>query len=102
MNDIRSRQQARRVAGLLGAVGVSASALVFAPVGPPAASAAPCPDIEVIFARGTTEAPGVGGIGQAFVDELRSQAGDRTLAVYAVNYPASTDFPRAGEGVVDA
>ena len=87
---------------MLGAVGVSASALVSAPVGPPTASAAPCPDIEVIFARGTTEAPGVGGIGQAFVDELRSQAGDRPLAVYAVNYPASTDFPRAGEGVVAA
>jgi cutinase-like protein len=24
------------------------------------------------------------------------------VAVYAVNYPASTDFPRATEGVVDA
>ena len=66
------------------------------------ASAAPCPDIEVIFARGTNEPPGVGGTGQAFVDALISQAGSRTVNVYAVNYPASTDFPRAGEGVVDA
>ena len=89
------------MAGLLGTVTAAASALMFSAAGTPA-SAAPCPDIEVIFARGTTEAPGVGGIGQAFIDELRSQAGDRTMAVYAVNYPASTDFPRASEGVVDA
>lgn len=58
----------------------------------PAASAQPCPDVEVIFARGTAEAPGVGGTGQAFVDALRSQIGFRTLGVYGVNYPASNDF----------
>ncbi|WP_269751284.1 cutinase family protein [Mycolicibacterium baixiangningiae] len=58
----------------------------------PVASAQPCPDVEVIFARGTAEAPGVGGTGQAFVDSLRSQIGWRTLGVYGVNYPASQDF----------
>jgi cutinase len=99
---ITSHRRARRAARVLGAVGASASALVFSSVGAPAALAAPCPDVEVIFARGTTEAPGVGGIGQAFIDELRAQAGDRTVAVYPVNYPASTDFPRAAEGVADA
>jgi cutinase len=56
------------------------------------AAAAPCPDVEVVFARGTTEPPGVGGIGQAFVDSLRSQLGGRSVGVYAVNYPASRDF----------
>ena len=45
-----------------------------------------------MFARGTTEPPGVGGIGQAFVDSLRSQVGGRSVGVYAVNYPASNDF----------
>ena len=58
----------------------------------PSASAQPCPDVEVVFARGTAEPPGVGGVGQAFVDALRSQVGDRSLNVYAVNYEASSDF----------
>lgn len=60
--------------------------------GLPAAAAAPCPDVEIVFARGTTEPPGVGGIGQAFVDALRSRLGARSVGVYAVNYPASRDF----------
>jgi cutinase len=58
----------------------------------PNATAAPCPDIEVVFARGTTEPPGVGGVGQAFVDSLSSQVGGRALSVYPVNYPATNDF----------
>ena len=58
----------------------------------PAAGADPCPDVEVVFARGTTEPPGPGGIGQTFIDSLRSQLGGRTVGVYAVNYPASRDF----------
>jgi hypothetical protein len=45
-----------------------------------------------VFARGTSEPPGVGGIGQAFVDALRSKAGGKSVDVYAVNYPASSDF----------
>ena len=52
----------------------------------------PLPDVEVVFARGTTEPPGVGGTGQAFVDALRSQLGGRSLGVYAVDYPASREF----------
>jgi cutinase len=58
----------------------------------PMAAAQPCPDVEVVFARGTGEPPGVGGVGQAFVDSLRTQLGGRSLAVYPVNYPASADF----------
>ncbi|HEY9305231.1 MAG TPA: cutinase family protein [Mycobacterium sp.] len=58
----------------------------------PAASAAPCPDVEVVFARGTNEPPGVGGVGQAFVDSLRSQVPGRSVGVYAVNYPATDAF----------
>jgi hypothetical protein len=58
----------------------------------PVASAQPCPDVEVVFARGTGEPPGVGGIGQAFVDALRAQAGARSVEVYPVNYAASSDF----------
>jgi hypothetical protein len=58
----------------------------------PAASADPCPDVEVVFARGSGEPPGVGGVGGSFVDALRGQIGGRSLGVYPVNYQASTDF----------
>lgn len=58
----------------------------------PTASAEPCQDVEVIFARGTGEPPGVGGVGQSFVDSLRSQAGGKSVGVYPVNYAASGDF----------
>jgi cutinase len=68
----------------------------------PIAAAAPCPDVEVVFARGTFEAPGVGGIGQSFVDAVRRQASGKSVSVYAVNYPASTDFPTAVQGIRDA
>jgi cutinase len=59
------------------------------------AFAGPCPDVEVVFARGTNEPPGVGGVGQAFVDSLRSRVGGRSVGVYAVNYPATDDFVRS-------
>lgn len=60
--------------------------------GMPAATAEPCPDIGVAFARGTGEWPGVGNVGQSFVDNLGSQAFPRTVGVYGVNYPASSNF----------
>jgi cutinase len=83
---------ARRVTRISGAVVAIAGALPIALIDLAAAAAAPCPDVEIVFARGTTEPPGVGGIGQAFVDSLRSQLGGRSVGVYAVNYPASRDF----------
>lgn len=58
----------------------------------PTASAEGCPDVEVVFARGTGEPPGVGGVGQAFVDSLNSDVGSKSVAVYPVNYAASSDF----------
>jgi cutinase len=68
----------------------------------PSASADSCPDVEAVFARGTGEPPGVGGIGQTFVDSLRSKVGGSSLGVYPVDYPASTDFPTALDGIRDA
>jgi cutinase len=68
----------------------------------PSASAEGCPDVEAVFARGTTETPGVGGIGQAFVDSLQSKVGSKSFGVYAVDYPATTDFPTAVDGIRDA
>ena len=75
---------------VFGLIGLTATALPIGLATP--AAAAPCPDVEVVFARGTTEPPGVGGTGQAFVDALRSRLGDRSLGVYAVNYPATQAF----------
>lgn len=82
----------RAVLRVAGAVVVTVGAIPIAPIDLPAAAAAPCPDVEIVFARGTTEPAGVGTIGQAFVDSVRSQAGGRSVSVYAVNYPASNDF----------
>ncbi|RDH76786.1 cutinase family protein [Mycolicibacterium moriokaense] len=70
--------------------------------GAASAAAQPCPDVEVVFARGTAEDPGLGPTGQAFVDALRSRIGAKSLDVYPVDYPATTDFPRALDGIRDA
>jgi len=61
-----------------------------------------CAAVEVVFARGTFEAPGVGATGQAFVDALTARLPGKTVDVYAVNYPASLDFGRAVDGIADA
>jgi cutinase len=61
-----------------------------------------CANVEVVFARGTHEAPGVGATGQAFVDALNTRLPGKTVDVYAVSYPASLDFARAADGIVDA
>ena len=62
---------------LLIAALLTGSALVSPTLTVPSASAEQCPDVQVIFARGTFEPPGVGGIGQAFVDSLRSKVGGK-------------------------
>ena len=89
-----------------GAVALTAVALAVAPavsgLGLASAQAAGCPDIEVVFARGTDEPPGIGLVGQAFVDSLRGQVGGRSVGVYAVSYPATFDFLAAGVGANNA
>lgn len=73
------------------------------PVGPGYGSTrSACPDIEVIFARGTDDTPGLGTPGTAFVNALRSLTNGRSLSTYAVNYPASYDFLAAADGATDA
>ena len=55
------------------------------------ASAAPCPEVEVVFARGRVESPGAGQIGNAFVNALRAKTG-KNIGLYSVNYPADTEI----------
>jgi cutinase len=76
------------IAGVV--VVLAATALLVAPtMSPqmtPSASAA-CPAVEVVFARGRMESPGVGILGNAFISALRSKA-NKNIGVYAVQYPA--------------
>ena len=73
-----------------------------APTPPANAADDSCPSVEVVFARGTNEAPGVGATGQAFVDALNARLPGKTVDVYAVNYPASLNFGQAADGIADA
>lgn len=94
---------ARATVRILGVSAATTWALLSAPFGPPAASADPCSDVAVVFARGTHQEPGLGNIGQAFVDSLTSQLGGRSVDVYAVNYPANDDYHNsANAGSADA
>jgi cutinase len=84
----------------LAAVGIMAATVVGTAAIPeaiPKAMAAPCPDVQVLFARGTDEPPGLGQIGDAFVQGLRDRTG-RDVAGSGVNYPAHQDI---GPGVSD-
>lgn len=78
---------------LIGRVFIAAlvlGGLLSAPM--PVTSAQPCPDVEAVFARGTGEPAGVGGIGEPFIDALRAAVGPKSLDVYPVNYKASSNF----------
>jgi cutinase len=58
----------------------------------PAATAASCPDVEVVFARGRFEPVGNGRIGNAFISALRSRVKGKSIGNYAVKYPADTEI----------
>src|ERR1700742_2085128 len=87
-----SDMSARSFARIGGILVATTWAMLSVPIGSPAASADPCSDVAVVFARGTHQDPGLGNIGQAFVDSLTSQVGGRSVGVYAVNYPANDDY----------
>lgn len=90
-----------RVVGSGAAALIGAAGLLAAPGAVPVASAANCPDAQVIFARGTNEPAGIGRVGEAFVDSLRQQAGGLNIDTYAVNYNASKLQIHTGDGAND-
>lgn len=108
MRDTQAAPSVFRRLARAAAPALAAAMLVTAPMALPGsqilptASADPCPDIEVVFARGTSEAPGIGRVGQALVDALAAQAGGRTVGSYGVIYPATYDFLAAADGANDA
>ncbi len=92
-----------RRALLMGGIGAVTAAGLIGPGTANAHAAESCPDVQVVFARGTAEPAGPGRVGQAFVADLRNDLGGRSVDVYSVNYPASYDFLQsAPQGADDA
>ncbi|MEX5632560.1 cutinase family protein [Parafrankia sp. FMc2] len=78
------------VAGTLGA-GITASP----------ASAATCSDVDVVFARGSGELPGLGITGTPFVNSVKQGLTGKTVSSYAVNYAADIAQTSDGAGATD-
>lgn len=55
----------------------------------PATASAACHNVEVSFARGRSQPPGAGNVGDAFISALRNRVKD--VGVYTVQYDANTD-----------
>ena len=87
-----SRRLARIVGVSVATTWAALSSPLWGPAALPTAGADACADVSVVFARGTHQEPGLGNIGQAFVDSLTSQLGGKSVDVYAVNYPANDDY----------
>lgn len=97
---MKTRRTLARFIGLGASALVTAAGLLATPVAPPVASADDCPDVEVIFARGTNEPAGLGRVGDAFVDSLRQQT-NLNILPYGVNYAASKLQLHGGDGAND-
>ncbi|MGI9124894.1 MAG: cutinase family protein, partial [Mycobacterium sp.] len=69
----------RLISGISACLLTTATALAVAAV---PAQAAPCPDVELVFARGTSEPAGLGRVGQALSEQLAANLGGRTMGVY--------------------
>lgn len=97
------RNRRPKSCGRLAAAGLSVIAMLtpFSPATGTAEAEPDCPSVQMIFARGTFEQPGVGATGQAFIDAVSDRLGGKSMDVYAANYPASLDFTHAAEGIID-
>jgi cutinase len=96
-----AKMSRRSIARIVGTALATIWALSTAPVAMPVAFADPCPDAEVVFARGTGESPGLGGAGQAFIASLTAQVPGKSVNIYPVDYPATPDYvdsAKAGAG----
>ncbi|WP_345122027.1 cutinase family protein [Dactylosporangium darangshiense] len=60
-----------------------------------------CADVEVVFARGTGDLPGLGVLGTPLVSAIRSALPGRTVNAYGVNYAADASQASAGPGATD-
>jgi len=85
----------------LGAALLAAAALVVTSSIASSSSAQQCADVEVVFARGSGELPGLGIVGGPVVNQVRAKLAGRTVASYAVNYAADVAQLSAGAGATD-
>ncbi|MGN7780542.1 cutinase family protein [Mycolicibacterium sp. 22603] len=97
----RARKFVATVAAVVAAAGGFVASVAVTPAGQlPAASAEPCAPVELIFARGRGEAPGIGRIGDALVGALNARL-PQPVGVYAVNYPADFEVPVGANDISD-
>jgi cutinase len=91
--------------GVSGIGTAPSTAATSAPAAPPAtgapASVGNCADVEVVFARGTGDLPGLGVLGTPLVSAIRSALPGRTVNAYGVNYAADASQASAGPGATD-
>nr|WP_218617567.1 cutinase family protein [Cryptosporangium aurantiacum] len=84
---------------------VTAAAVVATSVTGLAMTASPataaCADVEVVFARGSTELPGLGIVGTPLVRAIQQNLPGKTVTSYAVNYAANVSQTSAGPGATD-
>ncbi|MCK9902356.1 cutinase family protein [Frankia sp. Cpl3] len=57
--------------------------------------------MDIVFARGSGEAPGLGITGTPFVNSLRQNLTGKSVSSYAVNYAADVAQTSAGPGATD-
>lgn len=65
------------------------------------AAAADCSDVELVFARGTGERPGLGILGAPLVREMQAALPGKTVTSRAVDYAAAANQRSAGPGATD-
>ena len=75
---------------IAGALMLAPAVLPYGSSGSVPSAAASCPQVQVVFARGRNESPGPGVLGNAFINDLQSKVGNRSVSSYAVKYPADT------------
>jgi cutinase len=98
-----AKMSRRTIVRIVGIALVMMWPLSAAPMSLQVAAAQPCPDTEVVFARGTGEPVGPGGPGQAFTDSLTAQLPGKSMTLYPVNYPATNNYvDSARAGAADA
>src|ERR1700733_954109 len=96
---VRRRSRAAKRLGGFMAAALLAAGLLTAPALVPLATttiakaSAACPNVEVDFARGREEAPGVGAVGQAFINSLQRKT-HKTIGAYGINYPADVSVTK--------
>ncbi|WP_369806807.1 MULTISPECIES: cutinase family protein [Amycolatopsis] len=64
-----------------------------------AATTAACADLEIVFARGSGEVPGLGITGTPLVSDVKSALPSASVSSYAVDYAASYDQTSAAIGI---